>query len=333
VKAGLLEEMQLAKRVTETVMPGREVFEYGPLRIAGSVNPAEHCGGDWWVQAQLDEARLAVGIGDVAGHGLSTALIATSAVSAFSAVLTTHHADNVDAAIVIQALNSTLFHFGKGEYQMSCAVLVFDLLQGELQFANGGHPLPCVYNRNDRQVISLAARGPLLGKSQRLDCTPAQVKLRPGDVLVWYSDGLVECRDAGGQQFGWKRLVSAAQRFGDLPADEMREAILAEARTFSAGHPAEDDVTLIVAEYMPAVEAAPDAPEPQFADDGLAAQDPFAADPQSGGAAEQAEAAPSAQAAARAPFVDVTDEQPAVSSQADTQPLEVPPAANEAPHA
>jgi hypothetical protein len=70
--------------------------------------------------------------------------------------------------------------------------------------------------------------------------------------MVWYTDGLVECRDGAGQQYGWKRLVSAVQRFGDLPADQLREALLADARAFSVGH-AEDDITVVVAEYMPAV--------------------------------------------------------------------------------
>lgn len=250
-KVGLEQEMQLARKVQETLLPPRTTFEFGPLRIAGAVLPADQCGGDWWLRAPLDEARIAVSIGDVTGHGLSTALIATSALSAFAAVLRTHHPDHLDAQLFLRAVNQTLFHVGHGEYQMSCAMMVFDVARAELQFANGAHPFPCIYSRATQQTRSVAARGPLLGKGLQFECTDARVPLKPGDVLIWYSDGLLETRNPSGQQYGWKGLSAAAQRHGALPADQLRDALVADARAFGGWDKQEDDLTVVVAEYVP----------------------------------------------------------------------------------
>ena len=250
-KAGLEQEMGVARRVQETLLPPRTVFEFGPLRVAGAVFPADQCGGDWWLRAPLDDRRIAVSVGDVTGHGLSTALIGTSALSAFAAVLRTHHPDHVDAELFMHAVNQTLFHVGHGEYQMSCAMMVFDVQGASLQFANGGHPFPCVFNRGTGQVASAAVRGPLLGKAATMEAKSTVIQLRPGDIYVWFTDGLLETRDAAGTNYGWKGLSASVQRHGALPAEQLRDALIADVRAYAGAGKQEDDLTVVVAEYAP----------------------------------------------------------------------------------
>lgn len=250
-KAGLEQEMNVARRVQETLLPARSPFEFGALRVAGAVFPADQCGGDWWLRAPIDDHRIAVSLGDVAGHGLSTALIGTSALSAFAAVLRTHHPDHVDAELFMLAVNQTLFHVGHGEYQMSCAMMVFDTVDGSLQYVNGGHPFPCVYNRQTGQTSSAPVRGPLLGKTATMEAKTAVLQIKPGDVFVWYTDGVLEARDAAGQTFGWKGLTASVQRNGNLPAERLRDALIADVHAFTGGGKQEDDLTVVVAEYSP----------------------------------------------------------------------------------
>lgn len=250
-KAGLEQEMNVARRVQETLLPARSPFEFGALRVAGAVFPADQCGGDWWLRAPIDNHRIAVSLGDVAGHGLSTALIGTSALSAFAAVLRTHHPDHVDAELFMLAVNQTLFHVGHGEYQMSCAMMVFDTVDGSLQYVNGGHPFPCVYNRQTGQTSSAPVRGPLLGKTATMEAKTAVLQIKPGDVFVWYTDGVLEARDAAGQTFGWKGLTASVQRNGNLPAERLRDALIADVHAFTGGGKQEDDLTVVVAEYSP----------------------------------------------------------------------------------
>ena len=250
-KAGLEQEMGVARRVQETLLPPRTAFEFGPLRVAGAVYPADECGGDWWLRAPLDARRIAVSVGDVTGHGLSTALIATSALSAFAAVLRTHHPDHVDAELFMTAVNQTLFHVGHGEYQMSCAMIVFDVSDNTLEFVNGGHPFPCIYSRSTGEVTSAAVRGPLLGKAASMEVKPVVLPLNSGDVYVWFTDGLLEAQDAAGEAFGWKGLSAAMQRHGMLPAERLRDALVEDVRAFSGGGKQADDLTVVVAEFAP----------------------------------------------------------------------------------
>lgn len=252
VKAQLEREMSLARTVQETLLPGREALQVGPLRIAGVVVTADACGGDWWFRAPLDEQRVAIGIGDVTGHGLSTALVATSATSGFASAMTMREPDQLNSQVLISALNITLAHLGRGEYQMSSALAVIDTQTGAIDYAAGGHPAASVFNKLSGQFASLPARGPLLGASVTSQYSSRQAQLRPGDIVVWYSDGLTEARDGAGKLYGTQRLSAAVQANAHLAADGIRDAILASVRSFSAGQPQRDDITVVVAEFSPA---------------------------------------------------------------------------------
>ncbi len=251
-KAQLERDVSLARTVQETLLPGREGLQVGPVRVAGLVVTADACGGDWWMRAALNEQRVVVGIGDVTGHGLATALVATSATSGFAAAMTMRSPEELNAQLLISSLNVTLAHVGRGEHQMSSALAIVDVSTGVIDYASGGHPSPIVFNRQTRQVASLPARGPLLGASVSSQYASRQAQLRPGDIVVWYTDGLTESRDAAQKQYGTQRLAAAIQAHAHLSAEALRDAILADARAFSAGLPAQDDITVIVAEFSPA---------------------------------------------------------------------------------
>ena len=95
-------------------------------------------------------------------------------------------------------------------------------------------------------------RGALLGASVNSQYASRQAQLRPGDIIVWYTDGLTESRDAAQKQYGTQRLAAAIQAHAHLSAEALRYAILADARAFSAGQPAHDDITVVVAEFASA---------------------------------------------------------------------------------
>ncbi|WP_164018289.1 PP2C family protein-serine/threonine phosphatase [Pyxidicoccus trucidator] len=250
-KAQLEREVSLARTVQETLLPGRDAVQVGPVRIAGLVVTADACGGDWWFRASLDAQRVVIGIGDVTGHGLSTALVATSATSGFASAMTLREPSQVSAQLLITSLNVTLANVGRGEHQMSSALAILDVSNGHIDYAAGAHPSPLVFNRNSGQVASLPARGPLLGANVSSQFTSRQAQLRPGDVVVWYTDGLTEARDAAGKLYGTQRLAAAVQANAHLSAEALRDALLADARAFSAGQPQRDDITVVVAEFSP----------------------------------------------------------------------------------
>ncbi|MDQ3264441.1 MAG: SpoIIE family protein phosphatase [Myxococcota bacterium] len=248
-KALLEREMEVAKTVQQTLLPNRDVFPIGPMRIAGTSFAADACGGDWWIRSPLGPTRVVIGIGDVTGHGLSTALVATSATAGFSSAITLHEPGQIHAKLLMNSLNQTLFQLSRGEFQMSTSLAVVDLASGELEFASGGHPPAQVFNRHDGKVSSLNIRGPILGESEHSDYATSRYTLRPGDVLVWYSDGLTEANNVEQKPYSLKRLQNSLRQFGYLPVDQLRDALINDVQQYMAGAPQADDVTIVVAEY------------------------------------------------------------------------------------
>ncbi len=249
VKAVLEREMSLARQVQEALLPTREPFQLGPLRIAGAVVTSDACGGDWWLRQAIAGGRVVLGVGDVTGHGLSTALVAASATSGFASAISLKDASEITAEFLIGSLNRTLHQIGRGDYQMSSALAVLDLAKGEIEYASGAHPHAIVWNRKTSQLSSLMIRGPLLGASASSSYSSNRRKLEDGDVIVWFTDGLVESEDTSRTQYGSQRLVACIKANASLGCERLRDAILLDVRQFMKTQPQSDDITVIVAEY------------------------------------------------------------------------------------
>lgn len=250
-KALLEREMLLARTVQETLLPNREPYQLGSLRVAGLVSTAEACGGDWWLRTALGPNRVVLGVGDVTGHGLSTALVATSATSGFAAAMKLRDPEEINAELLITSLNQTLFHVARGEYQMSSALAIFDLGRNEIEYVAGAHPSPILFNRQDGKSQQLLARGALLGQAEQSQYQARRQPLRPGDVVVWYTDGLTESRGNAGKQYGAQRLAQVIKANGHLNAENLRDAIMADVREFCGEKAQDDDLTVVVAEFQP----------------------------------------------------------------------------------
>lgn len=250
LRAQLDHQMQVARAVQESLLPLPTPVAIGRLRLAGVVAPADQCGGDWWSYLSIDERRLCLCVGDVTGHGLSTALIAAAACSGFVSSVD-RVAGPVDVAHVMRGLNRTIFVMGRGEYQMTCTAAIIDVQSGAIEACNGGHPFPLVFNRVTRQTHTIVAKGPRVGDALESTFACTKAKLEPGDVVLWFSDGLVEAENAQKVQFGAKRLRQALERYAHLPAEQLREAVMAEVALFTDTVAQADDIMLVVAEFLP----------------------------------------------------------------------------------
>ncbi len=248
-KAVLEREMALARTVQEALLPGRDPLVLGGLRVAGLVSTADACGGDWWLRSAIDGRRLVLGVGDVTGHGLAPALVATSATAGFAAAIRMRRPEELSAQMLITSLNQTLHQVGRGEHQMSCALALFDLVTGEVDVAAGAHPSAIVFNRNSGQLGSLLVRGGLLGAAPDAQYTSKKFTLRPGDVVVWFTDGVTESENTQRVQYGSQRLLQCIRDNAQLPAERLRDALLFDVRQYMGTQPQADDITIVVAEF------------------------------------------------------------------------------------
>jgi sigma-B regulation protein RsbU (phosphoserine phosphatase) len=123
-------------------------------------------------------------------------------------------------------------------------------------FANAGHTVPYLLRAKggpELELLALVARGNPLGAGATPTTKTAQKKLEPGDVLVWYTDGLVECLDLEGKQFGDRRMQRLLRKLDPARLDpaSIHDAVASATAAHRAGRKHDDDMTLLVATVAP----------------------------------------------------------------------------------
>lgn len=258
-KASLEREMVLARALQQSMLPPPELVVCGHLKLIGHCVPASMAGGDWWTYRELRDGRLFLMLGDATGHGIDSAIIAGTARGAVHA-LTAIDERLLEPARVLSAIHAAISSVGEHNMLMSCFAALIDPRNGFMVYANAAHKFPYVMHMSDERVLVDAnvlttADAPLGNR----DNTPAikqyQLRLRPGDLLVCFSDGLVDRANASGKSFGDRRLHDSLLHCVIGHEDDallmVRDQVLDLVEDFSEGQVALDDETLVVCMYDP----------------------------------------------------------------------------------
>jgi hypothetical protein len=222
-----------ADRLAPTDLPVIEGFEVGRVYEPGTGAMA----GDFYDYYATGPTRLAAVIGDVAGHGIEPSITAFQVKYLLRNFLRQYR----DPAQAIEELNIVLCTSGRPEEMVSLCVVVFDQVAGTLRFASAGHPAAWLWH--DGEVRPLRATGPLLTLDPKGMYTSREIELRPGDLLLLYTDGLAEAR-AGGQLFGEDRIGNILRRDPGQDVTHLCKSLLEAARDF-ASEPLSDDVAIL----------------------------------------------------------------------------------------
>src|SRR5207245_10752057 len=129
-------------------------------------------------------------------------------------------------------------------------LVLLDTATGEITYCNAGHP-PAFLMRGEGLVESLSEGGPILGVLSSASFTNGKTAMLPGDTLVGYSDGALECRNSFGDEFGSDGLVATACNSSSFAAGVTLFSVLAAVEDFTGSQRREDDISLIVAHRAP----------------------------------------------------------------------------------
>lgn len=261
-KAAMEREMGLARAIQEQMSPPTTLLTIGPLRIAGSCEMSAHCGGDWWTFRSLPGERALVVVGDVTGHGMPAAMIAATARGA-AVSLANDSPEGLAPETVLDAIDRAIRDVGRGNLVMTCFAALIDPHQGIVEFANAGQTFPLLRRVEERhaapRLTLLRARGNPLGDPHGKYYESGRVTFQPGDVLVLFTDGIIDRVREGGERFGEKRLRRLLVNRPELVQDGaagVRAHIEAELRAFAGPAPSDDDMTIVVVEYAAAAQPA-----------------------------------------------------------------------------
>jgi len=222
-----------SSRLAPEDLPPIEGFEVGHVYEPGSGLMA----GDFYDLYQTHPTRLAAVIGDVSGHGIEPSITAFQVKYLLRVFLGEYR----DPAQALEKLNAVMSRHGGNEEFASLCVALFDLAAGTMRVASAGHPPAILWH--DGEVRFLRATGPLLTLDPNASYLSRETELLPGDMLVMYTDGLVEAR-TGDQLFGDERVAQMVRRDPGQQADVLCKSLLEAARDFSAA-PLGDDVAIL----------------------------------------------------------------------------------------
>jgi len=250
-RANLAREVELAATVQGELLPGRGPHVHGDITVVGSWQPATRCAGDFWGVYPLGDGRVLVTIGDVTGHGVASAMVTAAAAGACDVVVR-RSGDALDLQELAGALDAAVRRAGGGQLEMTCFAAILDPAAREVRFVSCGHTAPYLCRPTERAVElhALVGRGNPLGAGAPSAPKVLQKPLQAGDVLVWYTDGVIEAQDPGGTPYGDRRLQHLLRRLdrARLSAPAIHDVVLAEVAAHRAGHPLADDETLVVAQ-------------------------------------------------------------------------------------
>jgi len=222
-----------AARLAPEELPEYSGFEVGKVYQAGTGLMA----GDFFDVFKAAPTRLAVVIGDVAGHGIE------SSITAFQAkyLLRTFLAQFRDPAQALEELNRQMASVDRSEEFISLVVLVFDTEAESLRYASAGHPATFLWH--EREVRPLRSTGPLLMLDPQGSYFSREIPLERDDMALMYTDGLAEARN-GEDLFGEERIGDALRRNPGIAPDVLCKQLLDAANDFNKGI-IEDDVAIL----------------------------------------------------------------------------------------
>jgi sigma-B regulation protein RsbU (phosphoserine phosphatase) len=234
---GLLEE---ARRIQQSILP-RSFPVAGDYEVWAATAPAEAVGGDFYDFIPLQPDGFGAAIADASGHGLLAALLVRDVYVGLRMGI----GGDLKIARTIERLNRIL---NKSRLATKFVSLFYGEFEanGEVIYVNAGHPGPLHLHARTRSFSEMESTGMVLGPSPSALYGRRSSKLEPGDLLLLYTDGIVEAHDQRGREFGLDRLRRILLDYRKRSARETVEKIFEAVREFSSGRPAEDDRTVLV---------------------------------------------------------------------------------------
>jgi sigma-B regulation protein RsbU (phosphoserine phosphatase) len=239
----LEKELRLAREIQASMVPVNHPLFPDRLDVQGfaAMEPARRVGGDFLDTFFVGESRLFFAVGDVAGKGVPAALFMARTMG----LLRLEAGRGVSLPRMLYRVNHLLCQGNASSLFVTLAAASLDVPTGELSYVNGGHAAPVRLSADgDASFLSRPA-GILLGAFEERNFPAERVRLRPGDRIILYTDGVTEAHDREGHMFGAERLLETLASLSRLETQPLVESLLQRVLEFGGGQPPADDVAIL----------------------------------------------------------------------------------------
>lgn len=240
-----LEDLEVAKIVQENLFP-LEPLQLNRIQVFGKSVSMTRLGGDYYDYYGIDDEYAGILMGDVAGHGVPAALLMAMAKAS---VLLADEEQRHSPAALLAALHKVIFRVksSKIKRMMTCQYFAINSQTGTCKFANAGHCFPMLIRGKDRRIEQLKQVGTPLGIVKRARYQDEEIQLQNGDVVLLYTDGIIETKNAQGLEMGFERFEALVLSSFNEDLEAFYQAIFAEYLKWSPE--AEDDITMVLFRY------------------------------------------------------------------------------------
>jgi phosphoserine phosphatase RsbU/P len=233
-------ELEIAKEIQDTFLPESTPAIPG-IGIAAATIPAMEIGGDFYDFIPAGKDRWGIAMADVSGKGISAALF----MALSRTLLHVSGSTAGDPTAAIRQANRWIYEDGRSSMFVTVFYGVLDAAAMQFSYVNAGHNPPLLVRDGGVQELG-NSRGIALGVVPDVSVAATTLDLRPGDILVLYTDGITEAFNDLDEAFGEERLRDYVQAGRAMPARDILDGLVAEIRRFAGGAAQSDDITLVV---------------------------------------------------------------------------------------
>jgi len=254
-KERLQSEIEIAGEVQNQLFP-RSAPSLRTIELVGICQPARMVSGDYYDYLCLPDGNLALAIGDVAGKGISAALLMASIQSIMrtqiaaglplsAAVGNGHAVSRFSTSSTVAQLNRQLYASTAPEKYATFFFGVYDENSRILTYTNAGHLQPLLLRRGEVKLLEVT--GTVVGAFPAIVYEEQTVGILPDDLLIAYTDGITEPENAYGEEFGAERLAETAFRHQNSEPKEIVARIMEAVKHWSTAPELPDDMTVLIA--------------------------------------------------------------------------------------
>jgi sigma-B regulation protein RsbU (phosphoserine phosphatase) len=241
-------ELGIASEIQRSILP--RIFPPFPNRdefdLYAETIPAREMGGDFYDFFLLDQERLGLVIADVSGKGVPAAVF----MAVTCTILRATAPQSASPGECLFRVNNVLCPENDSAMFVTVFYAILNTRTGDVEYSNAGHNLPYVLSARGTVTMLENPGGMALGVIPDAPYPRSRVRLRPGDGLFLYTDGITEAMDGRGTLFSDGRLQQLLVRIHEQTPLELVRDTVAEVRTHAAGEPQADDITLLAIRYL-----------------------------------------------------------------------------------
>jgi len=245
-KERLESELAIAREVQNQLFP-KDVPFTRTLELKGVCHPARMVSGDYYDFMALTETSLAFAIGDVAGKGISAALLMATIQSTMRTQLSSNNGSGpvkLSAARMVSVLNKQLYATTAPEKYATFYFALYEESNHSLTYTNAGHLAPMLLRGSDFQMLD--STGTVVGAFPFARFEEKTVQLEHGDILVAYTDGIAEPENAYGEMFGEDRLKDLVVKYSKADSSEIIARSFEAVNQWTGSSELQDDMTMVV---------------------------------------------------------------------------------------